>query len=56
LVDELILKPGDEVAIAQFVFRVDVPKPIDPSIRSDPSPIEPPLYPGSEEDFRPLID
>ena len=63
IVDEARLKPGDEVAIGQFLYRLDRLDIVEPPARNNarPTPITPsesPLPPliDLDEDFIPLDD
>ena len=59
LVEEVQLRPGDEVAIAHFIYRVEWNQPV-PPISSRPAPRQAPVAPDPvpiielDDDFLPL--
>jgi pSer/pThr/pTyr-binding forkhead associated (FHA) protein len=62
IVDEARLQPGDEVAISQFLYRLDRLDAVEPQSRNprpnpiNPSASPPPPFIDSDEDLIPLDD
>ena len=58
LVEEVLLRPGDEVAIAQILYRFEDSEPARAAARprSKPRPSPPPIDPNGSDDDLPILD